>query len=263
MSLEPRLATLAAEFDARARTYALGPELADGDTRHRLLEHLDPVMDETLLDVGCGPGATARAAGPFVGRVIALDLSHAMLGALALESRRAGRLVPPRVRGDACSLPFRDGAVQLVACRHAARHFGGLSTFLAEASRVLARGGRLAIVDAALTGEPEADAVLAELEALRGPGTPVLRSEPQWRQALAATAGLRVEWVESPHFDREAGRSLLAWCAEAGLASAVFERAKARLLGTSPDVRRALGVLAHGSDVQYHPPCVVAAARRV
>lgn len=257
------LADTVREFDERARAYALSRELAEGETRHRLLEHLDPVVDETLLDLGCGPGATTRAAGPFVKQVIALDLSRAMLAALALESRRAGRLVPPRVQGDAARLPIRDASVQLVACRHAARHVADLPALLAECARVLAPGGRLAVVDAALTGEAEVDAVLSELEALRGPGAPRLLSEDGWRAALGDAPGLRIEWVEAPHYESDAGRSLLAWFAEAGLASESFERARARLFSLSSDARQRLGVLAHGEDVQFHPPCVVAAARRV
>lgn len=255
--------SLAGEFDERARAYAFSRELAEGETRHRLLEHLDPVVDETLLDLGCGPGAMTRAAGPFVKRVIALDLSRTMLAALALESRRAGRLVPPRVQGDAARLPIRDASVQLVACRHMARHVTDLPALLAECARVLAPGGRLAIVDTALTGDAAADAALLGLETLRGPGAPRLLTEDAWRAALDATPGLRVEWVESPHYESEAGRSLLTWFAEAGLSSEPFARARARLLGLGADARQRLGVLAHGEDVQFHPPCVVAAAKRV
>lgn len=254
---------LAREFDDCARTFVMSAELSSGETRHRMLEHLDPVVDETLLDIGCGPGAVTRAAGPFVKRVIALDLSRVMLGALALESRRAGRLVPPRVQGDAARLPIRDASVQLVACRHAARYVADLGALLAECARVLAPGGRLAIVDAALTGDAETDAALIEIEALRGPGEPRLMSENAWRAALDATPGLRVEWVEAPHYELEAGRSLQTWVAEAGLSSEPFERARERLLGLGADARQRLGVLAHGEDVQYHPPCVVAAAKRI
>ena len=66
-------------FDERATSYALWPELASGDTRDRVLERLEPVADETLLDLGSGPGAMARAAGPFVKRVVLCDLPPAML----------------------------------------------------------------------------------------------------------------------------------------------------------------------------------------
>ena len=250
------------EFDERARSYARSRELNEGETRHRLLEHLDPIDDETLLDVGCGPGAMTRAAGPFVRRVVALDRSRTMLGALSLESRRAGRRVPPLLQADAARLPIRDASVALVSCRHAARYFTDLPAFLGEAARVLVPGGRLSIVDAALTGDVDVDCLLLALEAQRGPGAPQLLTEDVWRQAVGATPGLRDAWAEAPIFDLEVGRSLLEWLGEAGISSEVFERAKRLLLDASSGTRRALGVLVHGDDVQFHPPCVVAAAKR-
>src|SRR5260221_8981571 len=67
------------EWAARATSYALWPELVSGETRHRVLERLEPVADERLLDLGSGPGAMARAAGPFVAGVVLCDLAPAML----------------------------------------------------------------------------------------------------------------------------------------------------------------------------------------
>src|SRR5262245_65740445 len=84
----------------------------------------------------------ARAAGPFVKRVVLCDLSPAMLRAAATESRRAERRVPPRAAGDAGALPFRDGSFDLVACRHAARLFPSPDRAAGEMHRVLRRGGR-------------------------------------------------------------------------------------------------------------------------
>ena len=80
-----------AEWDARATSYAMWPELANGETRNRVLERLEPVADETLLDLGSGPGAMARAAGPFVRRTVLCDLSPAMLRVAGAEARRAAR----------------------------------------------------------------------------------------------------------------------------------------------------------------------------
>jgi ubiquinone/menaquinone biosynthesis C-methylase UbiE len=140
---EPREASKG--FNARATSYALWPELVRGETRHRVLERLEPVADEVLLDLGSGPGAMARAAGPFVKLVVLCDLSPAMLRVAATESRRAERLVPPRAAGDAESLPFRDG-IRTVACRHAARLFRSPEGFASEVARA-PPGGRVAVCD--------------------------------------------------------------------------------------------------------------------
>jgi ubiquinone/menaquinone biosynthesis C-methylase UbiE len=107
-----------------------------------VLERLEPVADETLLDLGSGPGAMARAAGPFVKRVVLCDLSPAMLHVAGAEARRAARLVPARVAAEACMLPFRDASFELVSCRHAARLFDSPERAAGEIARVLARGGR-------------------------------------------------------------------------------------------------------------------------
>ncbi|MFM8559881.1 MAG: class I SAM-dependent methyltransferase, partial [bacterium] len=80
------MSTLREAFDDRATAYALWPELARGDSRDRVLERLEPVADETLLDLASGPGATARAAGPFVRRVVLCDLSPARLRVAGVES---------------------------------------------------------------------------------------------------------------------------------------------------------------------------------
>src|SRR5262245_15811265 len=190
LAAEPLSETRAA-FDERATSYALWAELSAGETRHRVLERLEPVADETLLDLASGPGAMARAAGPFVKRVVLCDLSPAMLRVAGTESRRAGRLVPPRAAAEAGSLPFRDGAFDLVACRHAARLFPSPERAAAEIHRVLRRGGRVAIVDLMATGDPALDHVVAEVEQILQPCPVHLLAPAEWGRALEA-AGLRV-----------------------------------------------------------------------
>ncbi|MFM8558303.1 MAG: hypothetical protein ACKOC6_01640 [bacterium] len=46
------------------------------------------------------------------------------------------------------------------------------------------------------------------------------------------------------------------------MAEEVFEDLRARLLGAPDEVRRALGMIAHGSDVVYHPPIGIVGATR-
>ena len=242
-----------AAFDERATSYALWPELSRGETRDRVLERLDPVADETMLDLGSGPGAMARAAGPFVRRVVLCDLSPAMLRVAGSESRRAGRLLPPRIAADACALPFRAGTFDLVACRHAARLFGSPDRFVAEAARVLRRGGRVAVCDVMATGDADVDHVVSGIEQALAPLPVRLLTPPEWGERLEA-AGLRRDWDDQPLAELDAGRSLQEACARCGVSEAVFAGLRRMLLEAPENVRRALGVLAHGNDVVYHPP---------
>lgn len=258
----PPAAAVREGFDERANSYALWEELAAGATRDRVLEHLDPVADETLLDLAAGPGAMTRAAGPFVGRVIALDASHRMLSVLALESRRAGRLVPPRVQADAAALPIAGGSVDLAACRHAWRLFPDPAAVARELHRVTRPGARVVICDLVGTGESSVDSELAAFESALEPGPVRITTTEDWRSQLA-DAGFRVDWTDAPLLELEAGRSLLERCARAGLAMAAFAEARRRLLEGSDALRRHLRVLVHGEDVQYHPPLGLIAARRL
>lgn len=250
---ERRPAAERSEWAARATSYALWPELTAGDTRHRVLERLEPVADETLLDLGSGPGAMARAAGSFVAGVVLCDLSPAMLKVAASESRRAGRLAPPRVAADACELPFRGGSFDLVACRNAARLFGGSDGAMTEIARVLRPGGRVAISDIMATGDAETDRLVLALESILAPGPVALRTPAAWGEALAA-AGLRVDTSDLPLTELDGGRSLLDACARCGVAQGAVEVARRMLLDAPEPARKALGVLAHGSDVVLHMP---------
>jgi len=249
-------------FDDRASSYALWPELVRGETRHRVLERLEPVADEVLLDLGSGPGAMARAAGPFVRRVVLCDLSPAMLRVAALESRRAERLVPPRAAADAGALPFRDGSFDLVACRHAARLFGPPARAAAEMHRVLRRGGRVAICDVMATGDTGVDRVLAALEELLAPCPVTLLAPAAWGEQLER-AGFRRDWDDQPLAELESGRSWLDACARCGVAQAACDEGKRLLLEAPAAAHQALGVLAHGTDVVYHPPFGIVGATRV
>ncbi len=266
----PDLAAIARQFSEQAGTIAMDRAHAEGATRHLLLEHLQPVTDETLLDLGSGPGATALAFAPYVARVIALDLATPMLRAARLAWRRAeaepGDEAPPvplvTVRGDAHRLPLRDRAVELVTMRLVAGHLAALDAALAEVRRVLRRGGRLGIVDPTA---PDADgdtaAVVGMLERLRDATVTRVRRPVQWRAALEH-AGLRVDFVEPRAFDLAEPVSLTAWFAVAGASSDRLAEAKRLLLTAPRDVRETLRVRTTGDDVTFQRALVVMTAMR-
>ena len=249
------------EFSERARAYGMREEFVKGDTRDRVLEHLEPVSDEVALDLGSGPGAMSVALAPFVRRVIALDLAPAMLAAGQLAARRVGRMPALPVAGDACRLPLRGSSVHVIACRHAARLFADPAQAAREMTRVLTLGGRVVVLDAMATGDEEVDVVIRALETLHAGGPVALLTAEQWRETLMA-AGLRVDWLDQPLYELQAGRSLLEWFAASGASTDVFLRARRLLTDAPKRVRDHLRVLVHGEDLQLHPPLAIVAARR-
>src|SRR5262245_54988004 len=80
---------VARQFGDTARGYAVSRTHTEGGTRDLLLERLQPVMDETLVDIACGAGGMTLAAAPYVRLAIGLDLAPEMLHATRLAARRA------------------------------------------------------------------------------------------------------------------------------------------------------------------------------
>jgi SAM-dependent methyltransferase len=115
-----------------------------------------------LLDLGCGPGAAA--ARMKVGRpgldIVGLDRDA---GLLALARARV-----PVLRADAACLPFPSGTFDGVLARLVLRHLPAPEAALAEARRVLRRGGRIIVGDSdngALVLHPYSEAIARALRA--------------------------------------------------------------------------------------------------
>jgi ubiquinone/menaquinone biosynthesis C-methylase UbiE/DNA-binding transcriptional ArsR family regulator len=104
---------------------------------------LDPAW--TVADLGCGTGQTSAALAPFVGRVIAVDESSAMLAA---ARRRLAEHDNVEVRsGRLESLPMEEASLSAAILSLVLHFVVDPSAVIAEAGRVLRGGGRLLIVD--------------------------------------------------------------------------------------------------------------------
>lgn len=92
-----------------------------------------------LLDVATGPGYVAAAAGRLGARATGVDFSSEMVA----QARRLHPAVEFR-EGDAQALPFEAEGFDAVVCAYGLLHFAEPERALAEARRVLRRGGRIA-----------------------------------------------------------------------------------------------------------------------
>jgi ubiquinone/menaquinone biosynthesis C-methylase UbiE len=109
-----------------------------------LVERARPIgPSERILDLGCGTGIVARVLRERLGastRLTGLDASPAMIG-------KARSIAPDIewVEGNAASLPFGDGAFELVLCQQMLQFVPDRLAALREAHRVLSPGGRLIV----------------------------------------------------------------------------------------------------------------------
>ena len=138
---------------------------------HRIaLEMLALSPGDTVLDVACGPGNfTRRFAGAVGddGLAVGLDASRTML------SRALQEPTPPSVayvRGDASALPFRDGTFDAASCFAALYLIEEPYAAIDEIVRVLAPGGRVALLSSfnrGLLPPAAANAVVRSLSGVR------------------------------------------------------------------------------------------------
>lgn len=132
---------------ARAFKGLTGPGMAEEARIARLF--LGLARGDRVLDVACGPGNFSRefahAAGQ-EGLVVGLDASRTMLARGAADGERAGAANLALVRGDATALPFRDASFDGVCCFAALHLFAEPMGALDEMRRVLAPGGRIALM---------------------------------------------------------------------------------------------------------------------
>lgn len=99
----------------------------------------------TVGDLGCGTGQVSESIAPFVGRVVAVDDSPAMLGA---ARSRLGGLSNVEVRsGEVERLPIGDGELDAAVLFLVLHFVPDPERALAEVRRVLRPGGRLLVVD--------------------------------------------------------------------------------------------------------------------
>ena len=101
--------------------------------------------DAVVADLGCGTGQVAFALAPYVGQVIGIDASNAMLRA---AGKRLASYKNVELRsGTLEALPLDDGALDAAIMALVLHHVADPGLAVAEAARTLKPGGRIVIVD--------------------------------------------------------------------------------------------------------------------
>jgi len=110
--------------------------------------------DMSVLDIGCGVGGPARFLAETYGcRVTGVDLSEPFVEAARYLTARTGQ--SDRISfqaANALSLPFSEGAFDVVLLQHVAMNIADRPSLYHEIRRVVKEGGRFATFDVVLAG---------------------------------------------------------------------------------------------------------------
>jgi demethylmenaquinone methyltransferase/2-methoxy-6-polyprenyl-1,4-benzoquinol methylase len=146
---------IAGMFDAIAKRYDFLNHVlsagVDRRWRRRAIRSLELTGRERLLDLCTGTADLAMAAvrtRPGAARVVGVDFAGAMLRVGQGKLRSQGLTTAiALVRGDATRIPVASGAVDAVTIAFGIRNVEQTAAAVAEMHRVLAPGGRLAILE--------------------------------------------------------------------------------------------------------------------
>lgn len=153
------------------RVYNAGRERA---VCARLAETVGVVAPRSVLEVGCGPGHLVREllrAAPGA-TLTGVDLSPFMLEIAAADPAISGSGRVTLYHGDACALPWDDGAFDAVVALHVFAHVPARvrDALMNEASRLLRPGGILVTGDHRWHRVPDHPQVVETGRALVPPG---------------------------------------------------------------------------------------------
>lgn len=110
-------------------------------------EMLPLTSKQKLLDLGTGTGRMLQVLGPDVGEALGVDNSHEMLAVARSNLKRWGLENCQLRQADILALPLVYGTFDAVVVHQVLHFLDRPWTAIAEASRALAPGGRLLIVD--------------------------------------------------------------------------------------------------------------------
>jgi demethylmenaquinone methyltransferase/2-methoxy-6-polyprenyl-1,4-benzoquinol methylase len=135
--------TIAPRYDLVNRLMTFG---MDRGWRRAAVRSLGLERGSSVLDVASGTGDLCRDLAAAGYRPVGIDLSAGML--------RHARTAAPLLQGDALALPLASRSVDGVVSGFALRNFVDLGAVFAELARVVAPGGRVALLDVAAPSNP-------------------------------------------------------------------------------------------------------------
>lgn len=231
-----------ARFGARAAAYLGSAVHAGGEDLQQLAALAQGQGGAQVLDLGCGAGHVSFHVAPHVARVVAVDLSEAMLAAVTQGARERGLANIEVQQASVEALPHADASFDIVMSRFSAHHWRNAAAGLREARRVLKPGGVLAMADLVAPTNAIADTHLQAVELLRDTSHGRDYSLAEWSQMLAA-AGFSLDTVTTRRLRLE----FASWIARMATPPEMARAVRALQAVAPAEVRAHFAIEADGS----------------
>jgi len=230
--LDEAKARVRAQYGSVGDAYVKSAGHATGKDLARMVEAAQPLPTDGMLDIATGGGHVARTFSPYVGRIVASDLTPEILHHAGVAFAEQGLANIETRIADAESLPFEDGSFEIVTCRIAPHHFPHPDRFVSEVARVLTSGGRFILIDSTV---PDGDAgvFVNRIEKLRDPSHVRSLTIAEW-QAMLSEHGFDIATVET--FPKR--HDFADWTARSRMAESDRE-ALASIILSAPDATKA------------------------
>jgi len=189
--------------------YAVAERVAEAELLARLVA-AGPV--DLAVDLACGPGTLALRFAKHVRWICAYDLTPAILRRARQKAAQEGLLRKlDFVIGDAQTLPFADGSLDLAVTSYSLHHISDPARVIREMARVVKRGGHVGLIDVVVPEDPKVRALNHRIEWIRDHSHCRSLTLAEFR-ALLDAAGLRITATET----REHPRLFEHWMHVAG-----------------------------------------------
>lgn len=185
------------QYTPRSNAYLTSSVHASGEDLALMRALVGERADAIVLDMGCGGGHVAFTLAPQVGKVVAYDLSAAMLATVTEEAARRGIANIVTKQGAAEALPCPDASFDVVVTRYSAHHWHAFAAGLQQMFRALKPGGMAIFADVVSPGEALLDTWLQSVELLRDPSHVRNASLGEWNAALKQVGFVPTREVKS------------------------------------------------------------------
>jgi ubiquinone/menaquinone biosynthesis C-methylase UbiE len=206
--------------------YAVAERVAEAELLARLVA---AGRTDVAVDLACGPGTLALRFAKHVRWMCAYDLTPAILMRARQKAAQEGLLGKLGFAiGDAQTLPFADGALDLAVTSYSLHHISDPARVIREMARVVKRGGRVGLIDIIVPEDPKVRALNHHIEWIRDPSHCRSLTLAEFQDLMQA-AGLRITATET----REHARTFEHWMHVAGWKPSDAEYSEARRLMVS------------------------------